>query len=303
MFEFINKFRKRTLFFVLLAIVLVISYAFTPIDNYRHSEIQPIGDLEVAFIDVGQGSSVMMKTADDKVILFDGGESDVYDTHLKPFLESQGIEKIDTAIVSHYHSDHMGGIGELLKDGRIKRLILPDYSVENDDTEFWEKYARKTNTQIASISLGGTIDCGYPGLIVNVLNPPEDGIPGESYHNENSMVLQVIYGKTSIMLTGDIEKTAEAAICKLGRNITCDILQIPHHGSTTSTSNRFLEKTDPTYAVIQSGAGNRYGHPHYEILNKLEDTDVTVYRNDTDGHIIFTISPTDITGTSLVKPE
>lgn len=302
MLGFINKLKKRTLFYVLLAIVIIVAHIFSISEDPKRPETSPVGNLEVTFIDVGQGSSVMLKTADGKTILFDGGESDVYETNLKPFLESQSIQKIDTAIVSHYHSDHMGGIGELLKEGRINRLILPDYPVESKETDFWEKYARKTNTKIDYASLGDTIDCGYHGLLVDVMNPPQNGIQSDSYHNDNSLVLRVIYGKTAILLTGDIEIPAESAVCKLNEDISCEILQIPHHGSSTSTSDRFLSKTDPTYAVIQSGAGNRYGHPHYETLSNLEDADVQVYRNDTDGHIIFTVSPTSIINTSFVKP-
>ena len=301
MFDFIFKIKKRTLFYLLLAIVLVIIHIFSISDEPQRTETQPEGDLELTFIDVGQGSSVLMKTSNDKVILYDGGESSVYSTRLNPYLESRGIDTIDTAIVSHYHSDHMGGIGELLKEGRIKKLILPDYPVEADQLDFWERYAEKTNTKITYASAGDTIDCECHGLLVNVLNPPQSGIQSSSYHNDNSLVLHIIYGKTGILLTGDIEQSAESEVLNLKKNITCEIFQVPHHGSSTSTSPRFLDKAEPTYGVIQSGEGNRYGHPHYETLDTLQDEDVRIYRNDTDGNITFIVSPTSIKDVSFVK--
>lgn len=303
MLKFISKIRKRTLFFGLLAIVLAVIYMFSGSEEPKRPETNPEGNLELTFIDVGQGSSVLMETSNNKIILFDGGESSAYDTHLSPYLESHGIDSVDTAIVSHYHSDHMGGISELLKEGKIKRLILPDYPVSPDEKDFWVKYARKTNAKIEYASAGDTLDCECPGLLVDVMNPPKDGVQSDSYHNDNSLVLRIIYGKTGILLTGDIEHSAESKVLSLNENIECEILQVAHHGSYTSTSSRFLDKTNPTYAVIQSGAGNRYGHPHYETLSNLEDSDARIYRNDTDGHVTFTVGPTSIIDVSCIKSE
>jgi len=160
---------------------------------------------------------------------------------------------------------------------------------------------RTSETTVIFAGAGDKIDCNYHGLIIDVLHPRKGGIESQDYHNANSLVLRVIYGKTAMLLTGDISVNEEYKLCKLKENIECEILQVAHHGSSSSTSEKFLDKTDPIYAVIQSGAGNSYGHPHREVLSALEDSDAKVFRNDRDGHITFVISPTAIESTSFTK--
>lgn len=294
MFRLIRKLKKRIKFFSLLLIVLAIVHFVPNILKTSKEESTPEGSIKATFVDVGQGGSFLLETSDGKTLLIDGGEFKSYSTHLKPYLESRGIDTVDIAIVSHYHSDHMGGISELVEENKVECLILPDYPDTDNSRTQLEKSAKKTKTDIKYVSAGDRIDCRTQGLLVDAIHPQKGGHDYDNFHNNNSLVFRITYGKTTMLITGDIEAQAEKTICNSNENLECDILQIPHHGSSTSSTSAFLSKTDPTYAVIQSGKNNRYGHPHQETLSALRDEDITLYRNDQYGHITFNISPTTI---------
>lgn len=246
----------------------------------------------VTFIDVGQGDSILIKAPNGKTLLVDGGEYEAYDDELKPYLLSQGIASVDFALATHYHSDHMGGIHELVEDGGAETLIIPDYEPSNSAKEKLEKAARKTETQVVEVSEGDSIELGDPDISISVLHPDQGGFDSKN-ENSNSIVLLVSCFDTSILLTGDLEEDAEEVL-KDKYDLEVDILKIGHHGSSTSTSKAFLEAADPTYGIIQCGADNRYGHPHYETLDALADNDVLVYRTDEDGDIEVQIDQTGI---------
>ena len=244
--------------------------------------------LTVTFIDVGQGDSALIKTPDGKSLLIDGGEYEAYDESLKPFLMSQDIQSVDYALVSHYHSDHMGGISEMLAEQKVRKLIIPEYDDKNQSREKLVKKANKNQTELLEVSQGDSIDLGDPDLKVSVLHPEKGGFSKDN-ENSNSLVLYVEYLGTSFLFTGDLEADAEETLVD-SYALECDVLKAGHHGSSTSTSEEFLMATNPTYAVISAGRNNRYGHPHYETLDLLENDDVKIYRTDTDGDITFKVS-------------
>lgn len=276
-----------------MLIVLAATYFIPKVFPHTPPREIPDGNLEATFIDIGQGNSFIMRTADNRSILIDGGEDDNYETHLEPYLDSLNIDSVDIAVVTHYHSDHMGGISQLVEDGRVKKLILPDYPDTDNSRKNIEKSASNENIPIEYISSGSKIDVSYNGLQLDVLHPPKGGFTGNEFHNNSSLVLRITYGETSILITGDIEARAEKAIIE-DEDIECDILCVPHHGSSSSSSKDFINAANPTYAIISAGQGNSYGHPHNETLDTLRDADATICRTDRDGNITFTITPEKI---------
>ena len=258
----------------------------------------PSTETQLTFVDVGQGDSVFFKTSSGETYLIDGGEDETFKGGLHPFLISQGIDIIDCAIVTHYHSDHIGGIVKLLEEDRIERLVIPDYTPENNAKNKLIKLATKNNTQIFEVSEGDVISSTDNEFYFTVLHPETDGFDKDE--NNNSIVGKLDCFGTDILLTGDLEADGEAELTEK-YDLEVDILKVGHHGSQTSSSPDFLAEADPTYAVIQCGEGNSYGHPHYEVLERLENDDVRIYRTDIDGNITFFLSEKGIESIKTTK--
>lgn len=279
--------KKNIKFYVIAAIILVImSVAAKIID--KNNKPTPSGNLEITFIDVAQGDSTLIRTSTGETILIDGGEYDVYDSHLVPYLESAGISKINTAIATHYHSDHIGGIYELVEHGGAERLILPDYEDTDNTKDKIVSIAEKNGTAVEYASEGDFITNGCQGLEIQVIHPRKGGSDGSDFHNNSSLVLKITYGGSVFLVTGDIESRAEKEIVEAA-DVECDVLKVAHHGSSSSSSKRFLEEADPTYGIISVGKDNSYGHPHNEVMERLENDDVRIYRTDRDGSITFVV--------------
>jgi len=295
----IRRISKKKLQFYILSFIALILASFAA-KTFPANMPNATENLQVIFIDVGQGDSTLIRTLSGETMLIDGGEYDTYETHLKPFLREQGIKSIDTAIVTHYHSDHMGGIQLLTEDGDVKKLILPDYSDTDNSKKHIVQAAHKTDTEVQYVSAGDIIETSCDGLSVKVVHPSRGGSEGKNFHNNSSLVLHISYGNTSFFITGDIETRAEEEIIA-NNNIECDVLKVPHHGSSTSSSKKFIQAADPTYGIISAGKDNSYGHPHFETLDTLNDEDTIIYRTDTDGNITFEVTDDGIKDISFTK--
>ncbi len=278
MFNYINK----KLFSVLCIIAVVLGAV-----ALLWGPDSPAEDaLSITFVDVGQGDSVLIQSSiSGKTLLIDGGEKDSYTDKLLPILRSRGINALDYALVTHYHSDHTGGISKLLEDRMIKTLMLPDYKHKSRDSLYAK--AQKSNADVLWVCEGTAFPEIDPSLSIRVLHPQKGGFSEDE--NDNSVVLFLEYNGSSFLLTGDLEAEGEKVIVD-DYDIEADVLKVGHHGSFTSTSQNFLEAVNPTYAIIQVGKDNSYGHPHNETLEALENDDVLVYRTDTDGSITFSLS-------------
>lgn len=273
---------------LILAVCAVLAFVTTEHDKTDPDSPVSNGSLTVTFIDVGQGDSALIETENGTRLLVDGGEYDAYSEELAPFLAEKNITSIDYALVSHYHTDHMGGISKLLETGAVRTLLIPKYDDANQNRERIVKKADKHNIEITEICAGDVLDLGDPNLEICVLHPLEGGFSQEN-ENNNSLVLMLDYLGEKFLFTGDLESDAERVLLK-NYDLEADVLKVGHHGSFSSTSIRFLEEVDPTYAVISAGENNRYGHPHYEVLNLLENDDIRIYRTDKDGDITFTVT-------------
>ncbi len=289
--------KKRTGLTYLILILALLLAVFAAKDKPWVEEADTVADgLELVFVDVGQGDAMFMRTRSGETWLIDGGEDDMYQTELLPFLKSQGVDRLDYAVVTHYHNDHTGGIFQLLKSGRIKTLILPDYVPNSKAKTGLLKNAEVSHTTVLDISAGDMLETSDKDLKISVLHPEEGGFDTDN-ENSNSAVLRLDYFDSSVLLTGDLEEDAEKDLL-LKYELEVDVLKVGHHGSATSTCSEFLKTVNPTYAVISSGEDNRYGHPHYEVLDRLENEDTRVYRTDRDGDITFVLNEGGIVGIS-----
>lgn len=228
--------------------------------------------LEITMLDVGQGQAIFMETVNGTTYLFDGGSSDVKGVgkhRIQPYLLSKGVDVIDYAIVSHVDSDHISGLIELINLGEIKihNLLLP-YLMDMYREEAYiklEALANRSGIVVQYIRAGDVLTEGE--LKMTCLHPSVEFIP--STNNSYSMVISVSYGDFDLLLTGDLEQDGEnILVAKYPYDY--DVLQVAHHGSKYSTSERFLQITQPEMALISCGKNNQYGHPHGELLERLQ---------------------------------
>lgn len=260
--------------------------------------IKKDADLAVHYIDVGQGDSSLI-VYKDKSILIDAGERDSGSTVVE-YLQSLGIEKLDYVIATHPHSDHIGGLPDVINSFEIGTVIAPRISDEmTPTTKTYERFLTALSgkgLRLTAANAGDTYSIADPDIESDntgfeILAPVKN-----DYDDLNnwSVVLKLVHGGTSFIFTGDAEKSAENDILDSGADVSADVLKVGHHGSSTSTSKAFLKAVSPSIAVIQCGTDNSYGHPHAETIEKLDSSNVKIYRNDYDGTVIIYSDGKDI---------
>lgn len=274
---------KKRQFHLLMGIALVLM----SIAAYLSFEKNESDCLTVSFIDVGQGDSALIRTPDGETVLIDAGEQSAAESVIEPYLAAQRILGVKTAVASHMHSDHMGGFLELLGRVPVQRLIIP---LAEDDGWAKDKLlekAEKCGARVTAVSAENGFSTDSRELKCEVLFPDYEIYRNTGGNkNNDSIVLRVSWFDTSFLFTGDLEADAEAVLVNSGQ-LKSDVLKVGHHGSSTSTSEEFLESVSPKYAVISAGRDNRYGHPHKETTDRLDAKGVKTFRTDRDGTVEF----------------
>ena len=249
------------------------------------------GIMEIHTIDVGQGDSILV-IQKDQVMLVDCGTRAKGSTVVE-YLKELGITKIDILVGTHSHDDHMGGMAEVIRNFEIGTLYAPDNSKESITTFWYMDFLdavseKKVNWVYPEV--GTTFGVGDANVQIVAPNSKE-------YNNMNnySIVLRVTYGETDVLLMGDAETLSEEEIMNNGLYIDVDVLKLGHHGSSTSSSEKFLNATTPQYAIISAGKGNTYHHPIKSVMERLENMEITVYRTDESGTVIMSTDGNDIT--------
>ena len=246
-------------------------------------------NIDITFLDVGQGKSAVVSRNGSAVIIDGGGVfgreagENVGTFTLIPYLNYRGIRQA-TAVITHNHRDHAFGIAEAVLEGRIKHIIMahanimPGYYMY----DMMLYAANITNTPISYISSGDTID--FYNMRMHVLFPYAERIfQGE---NNSSIVLRLVHGSNAILLTADIETPAEAYLLSRGDDISAHILQVAHHGSHTSSTGAFLDAVAPQAAVISAGRNNMFGHPHASVINRLTENEIVYYQTPQHGAVL-----------------
>lgn len=249
------------------------------------------GNLTVHFIDVGQGDSILVEY-DGKTMLIDAGENNAGPT-VTAFLQEQGISSLDYVVATHPHADHIGGMLTMLNEYPIGQFIDPGYPHTSQTYEKMLTAIDKKNIPFHVAQRGETIDLAQ-GIEIRVFNP---GKKQSDDLNENSVVLKITDRDVSFLLMGDAGLEAEGSIMADGYDVDADILKVGHHASTSGSGQNFIQAVGPEVSIIEVGADNDYGHPHAEILQRLQSVS-TVYRTDDHGTITITTDGSTYTVTT-----
>jgi len=246
--------------------------------------------VEVHFIDVGQGDSILIKSG-ELAMLIDAGEIKSGET-VTNYLKNTGISKLEYLIGTHPHTDHIGGLSSIIQAFDIKTIIMP--KVENTTKTFDEllDLIKEKGLKITSPVVGQeyTLDKATFKILA----------PAKKYKgiNDNSVVIRLSHGENDFLFTGDIEKKAEKDILDNTKNLDAEVLKVAHHGSNSSSTSKFLKTVKPKYTVICVGEDNKYKHPHPETIKRIELVGALIYRTDLNGSIVFKSDGSEITITT-----
>ncbi len=256
-------------------------------DNASVSSSQSVTkekEVFVHFIDVGQGSSALIQSG-NKGVLIDAAES-VYGEYIVDYINDCGVDTLDYVVASHPHSDHIGGMCDVLNGYTVSEIIMPELEELNTPTtKVYEKLLDciiEKDISVTSAEVGDTFQ--WEGISVEILGPVEQ----VKDLNNMSVICKVDAFGSEFMFLADAEKPELDSVYEaVDANFSADVIAMGHHGSRTSIHEDFLGKVDADIAVISCGRGNSYGHPHQEVLDYIEENDMELLRTDYEGDIVF----------------
>ncbi|MDM5156523.1 DNA internalization-related competence protein ComEC/Rec2 [Bacillus sp. DX1.1] len=276
-------------------LLFVSLFLFISTCHYISSYFRASGS--VTFIDVGQGDAILIRLPYEKgVYLIDTGgtlpvkkekwqkkkhEFSVGHDILLPFLQKEGVRKIDKLIVTHGDADHMGAAKELVQSIAVEEIVFGTKIEETPLEKDLKQFAKQKHIRTKIVGQGESWREG--GALFSVLLPEGR----EKGDNETSIVLQAKLGGFTWLFTGDLEEKGEKNLIEQYPQLQVDILKVGHHGSKTSSSSVFLDQIQPQKAIISVGDRNRYGHPHQEVLERFVERDIDVWRTDEQGAIVY----------------
>ncbi len=251
------------------------------------------GSLLVHFIDVGQGDCELIQ-APGANVLVDAGDVGKGDL-VVDYLKAQGIEKIDYLLVTHPHADHIGGMPEVVESFDIGKVLFSDVPADLvPTTKIYEQLLdgiAGKGLKITKANPGIAYDLG-DGAMLKILAPVNQS---QEDLNENSIVCRLDFGETSFLFTGDAGTSSENEMIKrYGSALSATVLKLGHHGSSTATQEKWLNRVNPKIVVAEVGADNKYGHPHKEILQRITERSLRFYRTDQNGTIVMASDGSDV---------
>ncbi len=269
--------QRKALLGIILTSVLFIFVVSSSMGNAHGSAV-----LQIAYINVGQGDSILLRDPNGYTILIDGGKTTAGPTVVN-YIKSKGISSIDVIVATHADSDHIGGLITVLQDNSIAvhRILYNGYA---GSTATWNAFVSALTDRGLTLEAAQFPETLHLGALTIWVMNPASGLSNPET-NDASVVMKVIFGSKAFLFTGDISSTIEATVLARQTPVSADVLKVAHHGSAYSSSPNFLGTVQPDEAVISVGA-NSYGHPSADTILRLEAVGARVWRTDQDGTII-----------------
>lgn len=264
---------------IVILILVISSSSFV----YLHKRYSPPAELEVHFIDVGQGDATLIRTPSGKNMLIDAATKSK-SALVSDYIKSEGVKKLDVVIATHPDEDHIGGMTDIIKKFDIGTFYMPNKMHNTITFEHMLVLLKKENI-LVSEALSGNIIPFDEEMELLVLNPENKDYPN---NNAFSIATKLTYQDTSFLFTGDIEAINEyAMINNFGENLQSKVIKLAHHGSNSSNSPDFLKTVRPVAAVVSCAYNNQYNHPSESVLKTLKNLGIPLYRTDLQGSIVF----------------
>lgn len=244
-------------------------------------------------LDVGQASATLIVSGEHAMMIDAGNRDDA--SLIKQYLEEKGISKLDYLLFTHPHEDHIGSGAMLLREMTVERVIMPDISIDLCETATYADLlaAIEEKEPIVDYPKAGEVYV-LGEMSFKIVAPSPDWQNDIEDLNESSLGVLLIGGENRVLVYGDGEWNCEQYMASQ-HDIETDVLIVGHHGSNSSSNRLFLEAVSPSYAVISCGKDNDYGYPHKEVLRRLEENDIEIYRTDMQGNILFSGNGKNIT--------
>jgi competence protein ComEC len=265
------------------------------------------GKLTIHFLDVGQGDSAFIVFPGGRTMLVDGGgelqfnsrqpdndgtENDfsegafsIGEAVVSRFIWSLGRTRVDYIVATHADADHIGGLSAIARNFRVDDAIIGHAPDHDPEFEFFARTVSRNGIPLSVVNAGDRFE--IDGIGIEVLWPPPASSTPVTSNNNDSVVLRLVYGSTSVLLAGDIEQTAEELLLASHADLHADVLKVPHHGSKTSSIESFIDAVDPKYAVISVGERSRFGHPHAVVVNRYLSRGVRILQTGLNGTVTF----------------
>jgi len=238
-----------------------------------------LGHLKIHFIDVGQADSILIQRDEQAMLIDAGNNGDA--KKVVEYIKSQNIEDLDYVVGTHPHEDHIGGLDAVIENFDIGVIYMPKAMSTTKTFEDVLNAIAKKGMKVTTLIPGTKVEFGEASF--TILAPNSDNYKEV---NNYSIVIKLDHGNNSFLFTGDAEDVSEKEMMEKGFDLSADVLKVGHHGSSSSTTEEFLVKVNPKYAVICVGKDNKYGHPHKETLDLLNKKGIKIYRTDKSGTII-----------------
>lgn len=261
------------------------------------------GKLRVDFLDVGQGDAALVTLPDGRTLLVDaGGATDIHggntdkrsigEAVVSEYLWWRGLDSVDYVLATHADADHIDGLNDVLRNFTVDAALVARSPANDPEYAKFAQTLSTTKTHVATIQAGDLLRFGETAI--EVLWPPAATHANEPSRNNDSVVLRVEFGRRSLLLTGDIEKSGEHALVAAAKRLEVDVVKVPHHGSRSSSTLPFVSATKAKIAVISVGQSSMFGHPHADVVERWQANGAQVFTTGKCGTITVTTDGTDL---------